>query len=56
MNFEELEKKKFDVILSFHVIEHLPDPINEIKKPNAVSHAARNRAREQLLAPGFMSR
>ena len=30
-NFEELEKK-FDVILSFHVIEHLPDPINEIKK------------------------
>ena len=28
-NFEELEK--FDVILSFHVIEHLPDPINEIK-------------------------
>ena len=31
-NFEELEKKKFDVILSFHVIEHLPDPINEIKK------------------------
>ena len=30
-NFEELEKKKFDVILSFHVIEHLPDPINEIK-------------------------
>ncbi len=31
-NFEELEKKKFDVILSFHVVEHLPDPINEIKK------------------------